>query len=96
MIKADLISQKGEQYKITNLGRIAASLYYEPFSVASFYRNMNTVTDKGKNIMPTDADYAYIIANSHQYLKMFIPTVSFTVWKEHNPPRPPERFITPR
>jgi len=72
MIKADLIRESGEKYKITPLGRIAAQLYYEPFSVVSFYRNMNAITDQGKNIRLSDADYAYIIANSHQYLDMFM------------------------
>jgi len=72
MIKADLIRESGEKYKITPLGRIAAQLYYEPFSVVSFYKNMNAITDQGKNIRLSDADYAYIIANSHQYMEMFM------------------------
>ena len=68
MVKADLIRDSHDKYNITRLGRIAAQLYYDPFSIVGFHRNMEQLKD-GEI---TDADCAYILSNVHQHVGMFM------------------------
>ena len=72
MLKADLIREAPGRLVATKLGLIASRFYYDPFSVVSFYHNMNETTDKGKDPSLTDADYAYILANAHGHCGMYM------------------------
>ena len=41
--KIKILEKKGNHYKITNLGRVAAYLYFSPYSIAGWYFNFNKI-----------------------------------------------------
>jgi replicative superfamily II helicase len=71
MIKAGLIIETKGEYQITWLGRVAAMLYCDPFSIVGYYRNMTEIAKNNLSLV-TDGDYAYILANIHEHADKYI------------------------
>jgi len=68
--KLNIIEVENGLYKITQLGRIAANLYYSPYSIAGWYLNFKKVFEK--DLDKDDSAIAYALGNIQEY-NSFIP-----------------------
>jgi len=68
--KAKIIEKKGEEYKITNLGRIAAHLYFDPYTISNWYMNFNKVFYEK---LDDDTGISWAISNTRQNDGGFVP-----------------------
>jgi len=48
--KIKVIEKIGERYRVTKLGKVAAYLYYSPYSIAGWYFNFNKIFSDNKKI----------------------------------------------
>jgi replicative superfamily II helicase len=67
--KVKIIEKNNDKYKITNLGRVAAHLYFDPFTIAGWYFNFNKVFyDKKED----DTSLSWALANVNKYKDGFV------------------------
>ena len=71
LVKIKILEIVKERYRVTNLGRVAAVLYFSPYSIANWYFNFNRIFSDENG---TD-DYAisWALSNIQDYMEGFIP-----------------------
>lgn len=69
--KIRIIEKHGKYYRITRLGRIAAHLYFSPYSIAGWYFNFNRVFQE--DIGKEDVAISWALANIQENMENYVP-----------------------
>jgi helicase len=82
--KVKILEKKGDNYKVTNLGRTAAHLYFDPYTIAGWYMNFNKIFQLNfDDHTKEDNAISWAIANIRENSQFYIPKEYMESVKEY-------------